>query len=161
MKSVPKKTFLFIKFCLISLALSAQADLTKIELGANATSFIYQGDLTPSKLGSFKTIGLGLGIYGNYKLNKTLYLKTNLVLGEFKGDDSKYSTPVWRQQRNFKFKSLVTEISESVVWNILPTASEGGSRLSPYVSAGIGYTFLNIKRITVIIMQPGLSRNLL
>ena len=147
MKSLPaKKTYLLIQFCSGCLTLSAQHNLSKFELGANAATFIYQGDLTPSRFGSFKTIGLGLGIYGNYKLNNTLYLKTNVAFGKLKGDDSKYKTPAWRKQRNFKFKSSVTEISESVVWNILPTANKGGPGLSPYISAGVGYTFLNIKR---------------
>jgi opacity protein-like surface antigen len=147
MKSLPaKKAYLLIYFCSVCSTLSAQPGLSKFELGANAITFIYQGDLTPSKSGSFKTIGLGLGIYGNYKLNNAFYLKTSLAFGNLKGDDSKYKAPAWRQQRNFKFKSSVTEISESVVWNILRTANKEGQRLSPYISAGVGYTFLNIKR---------------
>lgn len=146
MKSLPAKTFLFIPPCLLGMTLYAQPDLSRIELGANATTFIYQGDLTPSKLGSYKTIGLGLGIYGAYKLTNNFYLKTNIAFGGLNGDDSKYKTPSWRQQRNFKFKSSVTEISENIVWNILPAANKNGPGLSPYISVGIGFTFLHIKR---------------
>jgi opacity protein-like surface antigen len=88
----------------------------------------------------------GLGIYGNYKLSKLFSLKTNFLFGRLKGDESKYSKPAYRQERNFKFTSPVTEIYESVVWNIVPTAKDGGPRLTPYISAGVGYTFLRIRR---------------
>jgi len=135
-----------IVFCLITLTSSAQFDVSKIELGADVATFIYQGDLTPSKLGSFKTMKLGFGIHGSYKLSKILFLKTSFVFGGLKGDESRYSTPEYRQKRNLKFKSPVTEISESIVWNILPPASEGGPKLTPYISAGVGYAFLHINR---------------
>ena len=134
-----------IVFCLVTLTASAQFDITKIELGADAATFIYQGDLTPSRLGSFKTMKLGLGIYGNYKLNNIFSLKTSFLFGKLKGDESRYSTPAYRQQRNFKFTTPVTEISESIVWNILPPG-EGGPKLTPYISAGVGYAFLHIRR---------------
>ena len=131
-----------IVFCLVALTAHAQSGITKIELGADAATFIYQGDLTPSKFGSFKTMKLGLGIYGNYKLNNIFSLKTNFLFGKLRGDESRYSTPAYRQQRNFKFTTPVTEISESIVWNILPPANEGGPKLTPYISAGVGYAFL-------------------
>lgn len=140
------KSFVLTVLCSVTLTASAQFDPTKIELGADAATFIYQGDLTPARFGSFKTMKLGVGVYGNYKLSKLFSLKTNLLFGKLKGDESKYSTPAYRQQRNFKFTTPVTEISESIVWNILPTANEGGSRLTPYISAGVGYAFLHIKR---------------
>ncbi len=146
MKTLSGKTFLLIWLCFTSLMAPAQPGLSKIELGANAIAFIYQGDLTPSKLGSFKTIMPGLGIFGSYKLNNTFYLRTSIAVGRLSGDDSKYKTPAWRQQRNFKFKSPITEVSESAVWNILPAANVEGPKLSPYLSAGIGYAFLHIKR---------------
>ena len=140
------KSSLLIVFCLATLTVSAQFDITKIELGADASTFIYQGDLTPTKLGSFKTITLGLSIYGYYKLSKIFSLKTSFVFGKLKGDESRYSTPAYRQKRNLKFTSPVTEISESIVWNILPPANDGRRKLTPYISAGVGYSFLHIKR---------------
>ena len=140
------KSLLLMTLFLVTLAASAQFNLTKVELGADATTFIYQGDLTPQRFGSFKTLTLGLGIYGNYKLNKIFSLKTNLLFGKLKGDESLYSNPAYRKQRNFKFTTPVTEISESIVWNIIPPANEGGPGLTPYISAGVGYAFLHIKR---------------
>ncbi|MEO8414942.1 MAG: DUF6089 family protein [Ginsengibacter sp.] len=132
--------------CMATLNLPAQLKMSKFELGANLATFIYQGDLTPSKIGSFTTMKLGAGIYGNYKLDKIFFLKTSLMFGRLKGDESRYAIPSYRQKRNFAFTTPVTEISESVVWNILPPANEGGARLSPYIAAGVGYVFLHIKR---------------
>lgn len=140
------KLSLLIVVCFVTLTSSAQFDLSKIELGADVATFIYQGDLTPSKLGSLKTIKLGFGVYASYKLSKIVFLKTSFVFGGLKGDESRYSTPAYRQKRNLKFKSPVTEISETVVWNILPPSNEGGRKLTPYISAGVGYAFLHIKR---------------
>ena len=75
------KPLVLIVFCLVTGTVSAQFNITKMELGADAATFIYQGDLTPSRFGSFKTMTLGLGIYGNYKLNKLFSLKTNFLFG--------------------------------------------------------------------------------
>lgn len=135
-----------ILFCLAGFTASAQFDISKLELGADAATFIYQGDLTPQKLGSFKTMRLGLGMYGNYKLSSLFSLKTNLAFGKLKGDESLYSKPAYRQQRNLKFTTPVTEVSESIVWNIVPPGAKDGPRLTPYIAAGIGYAFLHIKR---------------
>ncbi len=132
--------------CLSTFALPAQVKISNIELGADITNFIYQGDLTPSKIGSLKTMTWGLGIYGNYKLNSKFSLKTQLVFGTLKGDESRYSKPPYRQQRSFAFTSPVTEISESAVWNIVPPSASGRARLTPYIAAGAGYAFLHIRR---------------
>ncbi|MFT3981530.1 MAG: hypothetical protein QM687_13740 [Ferruginibacter sp.] len=38
------------------------AQTYKYELGVNLGAYVYQGDLSPQKLGSFKTIRPGLGL---------------------------------------------------------------------------------------------------
>lgn len=132
--------------CLAGFSVPAQFNVANLELGADLTNFIYQGDLTPSKLGSFKTMTFGLGVYGSYKLNRKFALRTSLLFGKLKGDESRYAKPAYRRQRNFAFKTPVTEVSESVVWNIVPTSADGGPAFTPYLSTGIGYTFLHIRR---------------
>jgi hypothetical protein len=120
----------------------AQLTTSKYELGINAGAFIYQGDLTPSATGSFKTPSFVLGINGSRKLNQAFSVRLDLNLGKLKGDDAKYNNPEWRQHRAFKFKSSVTEVLGSLVWSPVGTSR----RFSPYLFAGIGYSFLNIKR---------------
>ena len=128
---------------------NAQSSLIpRYEAGILGGAFVYQGDLTPNDIGAFNTMKPGFGIFGSRNLNSFLALRLQLLRGSLKGDDSKYENPDWRQQRNFKFKSPVTELSGLFVWNILGLNSNeaGIINFSPYLFGGVGYSFLNIKR---------------
>lgn len=134
-------------FCLCSLSAYTQLNLSKWQVGVNAGIFIYQGDLTPSPLGSYRTLSPGFGLYVSRILSPSFILRTNFARGSIKGADAAYASPWWRKERNFKFSSPVTEISELLVWNILRNNSnEEGYRFSPYVYGGLGLTLLNVKR---------------
>src|SRR5258705_608959 len=147
MEASLKICILFLLFCNNSMTLNAQLDFSKFEIGINAGAFIYQGDLTPSRPGSYRTLKPDLSIYLNKLISPIFSLRTNLSFGKLKGDDSKYSTPEYRQQRNFLFKSPVVEISELIVADLLKNnMARPPSGFSPYVFAGIGFSFLNIKR---------------
>jgi hypothetical protein len=147
MKATVKTCILFSLFLNKAGVMNAQLDLSQYELGLNLGTFIYQGDLTPSRLGSYRTLKSGLSIYVNKLINPTFSLRTNFSFGKLKGDDSKYSVPAYRQQRNFLFKSSVFEVSEVLVADLLKNnLARQYSRLSPYVFAGIGFSLLNIKR---------------
>lgn len=119
----------------------AQSTDSKYEVGINAGAFIYQGDLTPSMLGSFKTPALVFGLSGSRRIKPNLALRLELNKGKLKGDDARYTTPEWRTERAFSFSSSVTELIISGVYQPLPN-----TRLSPYVFAGIGYSFLKVQR---------------
>jgi uncharacterized protein DUF6089 len=137
-------------FCLcygVSLFAACQSNFSKFELGVNTGVFVYQGDLTPSQVGSYKTLKPEINFFVNRILNAVFSLRTNLALGGLKGDDARYSSPEYRQQRNLNFKSPVFELSELLVADIfknnLPGRSPG---VSPYLFAGLGFSFLNIRR---------------
>src|SRR4051812_3153604 len=83
----------------------AQMDPAKWQVGVNGGIFVYQGDLSPTDVGSYKTAKPSFGIYISKVLNPSLLLRTNLAVGKLYGNDAKYSDPVWRQQRNYKFTS--------------------------------------------------------
>jgi hypothetical protein len=142
--------FLFpLAFILLTSSLRSQfAIIPKYEIGINAGTFIYQGDLTPNALGSFNTMKPGFGIFGTRNLNSRYAIRLQLMRGWLKGDDSKYEDPAWRQQRNLKFTTPVTEISGLFVWNIagLRPNEAGIINFTPYLFAGLGYSFLNIDR---------------
>jgi opacity protein-like surface antigen len=129
----------------ISLSVYAQTDKPKYEFGINLGFFLYQGDLTPEKLGSFKTQKLTLGLHADRIFSPSFSLRTNLAFGKLKGNDAKYTNPEYRQQRNFNFTSPVFEISELLVWNI-PGKNYDNKGFSPYLFAGAGISFLKIKR---------------
>lgn len=126
-------------------AVSAQKKSAKYEVGLAAGVFVYQGDLTPYRFGSFKTIRPGLVLHGSRKLNSTLAVRLNLSLASLSGNDAKYNAPAYRQQRNFSFRTPLIEFSPQLVWNPLGW-DDVGKKISPYVFGGIGLSILKIKR---------------
>jgi hypothetical protein len=137
----------FISFCISITPAYTQLNLSKWQVGANAGIFIYQGDLTPSPLGSYRTLSPGFGLYISRILSPSFILRTNLAKGTIRGADAAYLNPWWRRERNFKFSSPVTEISELLVWNIFKNNSnETGRRFSPYLYGGAGVSLLKVNR---------------
>jgi hypothetical protein len=125
-----------------AILVEAQVTQSKYAFGINAGSFIYQGDLTPSAVGSFRTPGLAIGLNASRYLTNKFSVRLDLNFGKLKGADSAYKNPAWRQQRNFAFNTPVTEVIGSVVWD----AFGRERKFSPYVFAGLGYSFLRINR---------------
>jgi hypothetical protein len=120
----------------------------KYEIGVSGGMFVYEGDLTPNPVGSFNTLKPGFGIFGTRNINRVFAIRLQLMRGWLKGDESKYEIPAWRQQRNFFFRTPVTELSALAVWNLmgLHTNEAGIINFSPYVFGGLGYSFLKIQR---------------
>lgn len=136
-------------FLLIFISGKSQSEFfPRYELGLHLGTFIYQGDLTPHDYGAFNTMKPGFAITATRNLSPAYAIRFQLLRGALKGDDSKYENPAWRQQRNFKFKTPVTELSLQAVRNILRLKSNdaGIINFSPYIFGGISYSFLNIKR---------------
>jgi hypothetical protein len=124
---------------------SAQITGAKYEIGAAISAFIYQGDLTTHRLGSFETTRFGLILHGSKIMSRSILLRTNLAIGGLRGNDAIYDNPEFRKQRNFNFRSAMVELSQMVVWNPLgKNYAERG--LSPYVFGGAGLSFIKIKR---------------
>lgn len=129
------------------LILNAQIYTHRFEAGVNAGTFIYTGDLTPAVLGSYATIKPQFGFHAAYILNRSFSVRANFSFGSLKGDDAKYSSPEYRQQRNFKFTTPVTEFSGMMVWDILrKNAVEQRKGFAPYIFAGAGISLFNIQR---------------
>jgi hypothetical protein len=143
------KSILQAATCLILIQINfnaqAQTSIQKFQFGVSIGTFVYQGDLAPSALGSYKTLKPAINLFASKLMSPSFALRGNLAFGKLKGDDAKYSSPAYRQQRNFYFTSPVVELSAIAEWNILGRnyISRG---LSPYLFAGIGYSFLKIKR---------------
>jgi hypothetical protein len=141
MKAIVKtSTLLLISFCILFKS-KAQFDVNKFEWGIMISGFVYQGDLTPSQIGSYKTLKPGINLFMSKELMPRISLRTNLAIGSLKGDDAKYSSPSWRLERALKFTTPVIEISELAVVDILTKG-----RFIPYVNGGVGLTLLNINR---------------
>ena len=120
----------------------AQVDLSKFEIGLTGGVFVYQGDLTPSPFGSYRTMRPTVNLFVNRILNPSFSLRTSLFYGGLSGNDAAYQLPEWRQQRSLTFRAKTFELSEMIVWNAWST----DRKFVPYLFGGIGLSFLNIKR---------------
>ncbi len=61
-------------------------------MGGNV-AYIYQGDLTPKQLGSFKTIEPGFSFFVKKPINYFLSVRGHISIAKLKGDDSRYTNP--------------------------------------------------------------------
>lgn len=120
----------------------AQVDLSKFEIGLAGGVFIYQGDLTPSRFGSYRTLRPAVNLFVNRILNPSFSLRTSLFYGGLSGNDAAYKNPAWRQERSFSFTTHPLELSEMLVWNAWST----DRKITPYAFGGIGFSLLNIQR---------------
>jgi opacity protein-like surface antigen len=143
-----KAGFFIIAIWMVSIGISeAQLNVSNWQVGINGGVFVYQGDLTPEIMGSYKTLKPTLGLYISRILNPSFILRTNLAHGNLMGADARYSSPAYRQQRNLRFTTPVTEFSELLVWNMFGNnGNEIGNRFSPYLFGGAGVSFLKIDR---------------
>ena len=117
------------------------------EIGINVGTLIYQGDLSQSAFGSTKDLKPAIGIYVSKDLDAYFTLRANLTIGKVGVDESQFTYPAYKKLRNFMFTTPVTELSTVLVWNILGESADRDYRkLSPYIFAGAGITFLNVNR---------------
>lgn len=147
MRSPIKFTFVTVVViaCFTSYA-AAQGGL-KWEAGINISAYTYQGDLTPSWMGSTATPSFGFSLFANRLVTNSLSFRTSFVFGKLRASDATYSEPTYRQQRNLKFHTSLLEISEMAVWNIFGNSrSFSNFPVSPYLMGGLGLALVNIKR---------------
>ncbi len=145
MKRVQQQTLAMAIAVCMTAQLSAQQNNPKYEFGLNLGFTVYQGDLTPERLGSFRTQRFAFGLHASRLISSSFSIRANFLRGRLKGDDALYSSPEYRQQRNFNFSSPVTEFTGQLVWNPLHR-NYTDKGFSPYLFAGAGFAFLRIKR---------------
>jgi len=146
MNSMLKTTAcLWTVFLLSAPKINAQFDVPRFQVGISGGAFIYQGDLTPEDAGSYRTMKPAVNIFAARLFSSSFAMRANLAFGALHGDDAAYSKPEYRRQRNYTFHSPVAEVSVKAEWSVLAKnyASRG---FAPYVFAGAGVGFLNVKR---------------
>ena len=141
MKALKKKTFAVIMLICIAGFVNAQF-YKDMRIGLNAGAYIYQGDLTPERFGAFRTPSFGINIFAKKPLNNFLSARLNISIAKLRADESMYSKPEWRQQRNFAFTTPVKEFTGLLEWNI-KGANYDDLGFMPYVFAGAGISFIN------------------
>lgn len=116
-----------------------------MSIGLNGGAYVYQGDLSPQRFGSFKTIQPGISVFVKKPINHFLAARVQVSFARFVGDESRYSEPEYRKQRNFYFSTPVKEFSAQLVWNIRGRNYEDRG-IMPYIFSGAGVSLLNIKK---------------
>lgn len=116
-----------------------------MSVGLNGGAYIYQGDLTPDPLGSFRTIKPGLTLFAKKPINNFLAARLHMSFATLQGNDSRYSKPGYRQQRNFYFSTPLMEFSGQLVWNILGRNYDDYG-IMPYVFSGAGVSFVQVRK---------------
>ena len=116
-----------------------------MSVGLNAGIYVYQGDLTPERIGSFRTLQPGFSFFAKKPINHFLAARIHMSIAKLKGDDSRYTKPEFRQLRNFYFTTPVKEFSAQLVWNILGKNYEDQG-IMPYVFSGAGISLIGVKK---------------
>ncbi len=123
----------------------AQKNPPGLEMGAGLAGFVYQGDLTPSPLGSFRNIRPGLVLSAGRVISGSFIFRVNASFGGLRGDETKYDNPEFRKYRAFRFRTPVAEVSPQLVWNPLGKNYQSKG-FSAYLFGGAGLSFFNIRR---------------
>ena len=123
----------------------AQSNIQKFQFGINAGTFVYQGDLAPSALGSYRTLRPALSLFAAKFLGSTFAIRGNFAFGGLRGNDAAYNQPEYRQHRAFNFRSPVLEFSGIAEWNVLGRNYKSRG-FAPYVFVGAGISFVRISR---------------
>ena len=140
--SITRSAFFSMSFLISYDAVSQLTILPKYEAGINVGAYMYQGDLTPRRIGSVETIQPGIAIFGTRILSSTFSVRLQFALARLAADESIYKYPDWRQQRNFSFTASVKELSLSIHWNILGT-NYTDVKFEPYIFAGAGLSYIS------------------
>lgn len=139
--------FLSVGFLFCTLFANAQLS-SPYQFGAGIGAYVYQGDLTPHRTGSWETLRPGFHLNASRSITNAFAARLQFSYARLKGDDAVYSHPPYRQQRNLAFNSPVAELAFSGVWNMLQTNfdSRYNPRLTPYLTAGVGLSYVKINR---------------
>ena len=79
-----KSVLLFILSSIYLLA-AGQSVFSKFEIGLNAGVFVYQGDLTPSQFGSYKTLKPGLSLFVKQNSEPAIFFTNKSCFRRIKG----------------------------------------------------------------------------
>jgi opacity protein-like surface antigen len=126
---------------------NAQNVPSDYEIGINAGTIIYQGDLSSGNFGYTKSLKPSFGLYGSKTLTDFFSVRANFMYGHLSADESTYSTPAYRQHRNLKFSTPIFESSVQLVWDLIgKNVRYEKHQLSPYLFIGAGISGVNISR---------------
>ena len=120
------------------------------EAGLFVGGAFYTGDIDVKPKNFLPQSRMAVGVFGRYPFNSSLTLKAQLTHGQLYGDEKKYPSSNYREQRGFNFKTQLTEISTQLEWHFLKLdksfyIEDNDPAISLYVFGGAGAAFFNPK----------------
>ncbi len=136
---------MIVVMCSISLTTYAQPDRGYFSVGISGGVLNYTGDLLKYQ-DMIKFLRPGVGISGSYRFDPFLSARLGIMHGSIEADDAKSSEEGLRQ-RNLSFRSSITELSATFVFDFIPTESYYYRRpkWTPYVFGGVALFTFNPK----------------
>jgi hypothetical protein len=139
-------TTAFVCIIFLLMTINSNAQFYKdMSVGLNGGIYVYQGDLTPETMGSFRTLQPGFSFFAKKPINHFLAARIQVSVARLKGSDSRYGKPEYRQQRNFNFSTPLSEFSAQLVWNIL-SKNFTDQGIAPYIFSGAGIALVGISK---------------
>lgn len=131
---MPKKSNLLLLLILVSSNLFSQ----KLEVGMGVGPTYYKGDLQPN----FRVFApsLGTNAFVRYNFSKSMSIKGNGSFLSVNGDDQN-SNYTFNKERNFHFKSLLSDYHGQIEYNFLNFRTHNGRyehSWTPYLFGGMG-----------------------
>jgi opacity protein-like surface antigen len=122
-----------------------------MDIGLFAGGSYYLGDINPGL--HFAQTKFAFGALARYNINDRLALRLNVYQGKVGGEDA---ISKFREERDLKFESSITDISAIFEFNFLPFYV-GARRdfVSPYIFGGVGMFFFNPKADGVELKEMG------
>ena len=120
----------------------AQSDAEyKMEIGAGVGMMGYLGDFNESLFKDLQPMGT---VLARYNFSPYMGLKMNVSFGKMKGSSADVKTYYPRfASAPYTFDNSLVDVGVAYEYNFLPYGS--AQRLSPYVTIGLGATYVNIK----------------
>lgn len=114
----------------------------KMELGGGLGGSFYMGDANYST--PFKNLGIVGGAMARYIMNPRMSIKANLMAGRISGDTKDFKNK-YPQGQDVSFKRTLFDLGAQFEYNFLAYGTgfgyNGGHRITPYILAGMGFTF--------------------
>lgn len=117
------------------------------EIGLSAGTAIYQGDIEPGALGSYKRLQPSFNLYAGKWINQFFLVQAVFTHANITAHDSDWANPAFKRMRNLNFNTSINEINARIMFSPFGNANyTPDKRWYPYAFAGIGLAFTNIHR---------------
>lgn len=156
--NINRFAFLLFLFLTSTVAATAQDDVEyRMEIGAGVAATAYQGDFNS---GLFKGMQPGGAVVFRRVLTPYMALRATAMYTQVRGDATSLDTYYPDiAATGYSFKNTLGDLSVTYEYNFLPYGTgrdyRGAQRLTPFVSLGIGMTYVKCDKGTVDFSENG------